>query len=554
MHRAAGSRMVERPPAKADQTADRAARAVVILLPPILLTCLAYQLMRAQGHSMVDDSFITFRYVVNFARGDGLVWNPGEYVEGYTNLLWVLLLTPFSLLGLDLVRPAAWLGVAFAWASLEVLRRLTGRALPHAPPRIQVVPALLLACNPSFAFWAGGGMETPLFCFLVLLSAHLLLRAHGDGQPRLSWRLGVPLALCCLTRPEGAMIAGLFLGLEAAAVAPWTAWQFRRRVGRVAAPAMVVACLLLAHLAFRMAYYGDPLPNTFYAKVIAGWVSVARGVFHAVTFMAAGGVMLLPGLLAFNIRRGRARLLPYLVTGYSLLGVYLSYLMFIGGDIPAWYRFYVPLIPMPLLALGALVGSLDAATQRHAGVHAARGLTTLVCLAILSTNLYFWPRADPILVGSVKGAKEVAITLNEIFFRRHVPRDAYIAACAVGIVGYHARNRILDIWGLNDRYIAHQDVRPRPLGLFAHDKTEWLYVLNRLPDFMFLLGRHNPIKGYDICTVSRLPLGVTIYRRNFPLKESQRSLGMPPGLKRTLLLPPPCLQGTQKTARNAPGY
>ena len=526
------------------------ARALVILLPPLLLTCHALFLLSLAGNSMVDDSFITFRYVVNFANGDGLVWNPGEYVEGYTNLLWVLLLTPFALLGLDLVQPAAGLGILFCWCSLEVLRRMTRRALPSAPPRVQAVPGLLLAFSPSFAFWAGGGMETPLFCFLVLLSAHLLLRAHGDGRPALSWRLGVPLALGCLTRPEGAMVGGLFLALEASTVLPWTEPQLclRRRVRWVLAPAGVMAVVLLLHLAFRLAYYGDPLPNTFYAKVILGWVTVARGVFHQVTFMAAGGLLLLPGLLAFAIRRDAEHLRPYLVTGYVLLGVYLTYLMLIGGDIPAWYRFYVPLIPMPLLALGALVSRLDAVVAGRAGVHAARAVTTLACLALISTNLYFWPRADPILVGSVRGARDVAATLNAIFFREHVPKDAYIAACAVGILGYHARNRILDIWGLNDRYIARQNVRPRPFGLFAHDKTEYLYVLNRLPDFIFMLGRHNPVRGYDICTVSHLPLGTTVYRRNFPLKESQRSLGMPPGVKRTLILPPPCVLGDPKSS------
>ena len=40
----------------------------------------------------VDDAYISFRYVENFAKGDGLVFNRGEYVEGHTNFLWVILL------------------------------------------------------------------------------------------------------------------------------------------------------------------------------------------------------------------------------------------------------------------------------------------------------------------------------------------------------------------------------------------------------------------------------------------------------------------------------
>ena len=35
---------------------------------------------------LVDDAYISFRYSHNLAAGDGLVFNPGEYVEGYTSL------------------------------------------------------------------------------------------------------------------------------------------------------------------------------------------------------------------------------------------------------------------------------------------------------------------------------------------------------------------------------------------------------------------------------------------------------------------------------------
>jgi hypothetical protein len=44
----------------------------------------------------MDDAFIYFRYVDNFVfLGRGLVYNPGEYVEGYTSPLWLLWLTTF---------------------------------------------------------------------------------------------------------------------------------------------------------------------------------------------------------------------------------------------------------------------------------------------------------------------------------------------------------------------------------------------------------------------------------------------------------------------------
>ena len=41
-----------------------------------------------------DDAYISFRYADNLVNGHGLVFNPGERVEGITNLLWTVLFVP----------------------------------------------------------------------------------------------------------------------------------------------------------------------------------------------------------------------------------------------------------------------------------------------------------------------------------------------------------------------------------------------------------------------------------------------------------------------------
>ena len=50
-----------------------------------------------------DDAYITLRYVRNLLAGDGLVWNPGERVEGYTSFGAVLAIALPGLLGIDLL-------------------------------------------------------------------------------------------------------------------------------------------------------------------------------------------------------------------------------------------------------------------------------------------------------------------------------------------------------------------------------------------------------------------------------------------------------------------
>src|SRR5262245_52276707 len=65
-----------------------------------------------------DDAYISYRYASNLADGVGLVWNPGEHVEGYSNFAWTALLAAADKLGADIVDAGRWLGFLFAVAAL----------------------------------------------------------------------------------------------------------------------------------------------------------------------------------------------------------------------------------------------------------------------------------------------------------------------------------------------------------------------------------------------------------------------------------------------------
>src|SRR4051794_28705299 len=49
--------------------------------------------------ALFDDSAISMQYARNFAHGHGLVWNAGEHVEGYSNLLWTFWMSLVHLVG-----------------------------------------------------------------------------------------------------------------------------------------------------------------------------------------------------------------------------------------------------------------------------------------------------------------------------------------------------------------------------------------------------------------------------------------------------------------------
>ena len=77
-----------------------------------------------------DDAFIAFCSVRNLVEGHGLVFNPGEYVEGDTNFLWVLELAAiWGLLGIPPEQSAPVLSVV---CTIGTLRGAT-RCLAHHP-------------------------------------------------------------------------------------------------------------------------------------------------------------------------------------------------------------------------------------------------------------------------------------------------------------------------------------------------------------------------------------------------------------------------------------
>src|SRR6476620_11841194 len=95
---------------------------LVVLAAMSIATALAVMLWRAT----LDDAYITFRYARHLAEGYGFgAWNhTGEHVEGYSSLLWMLLLAGAARVGVDVLVASKVLGIA---AALIVIAALVWR-------------------------------------------------------------------------------------------------------------------------------------------------------------------------------------------------------------------------------------------------------------------------------------------------------------------------------------------------------------------------------------------------------------------------------------------
>ena len=238
----------------------------------------------------VDDSYISFRYARNLADGLGLVYNPGEAIEGYTNFLWTVLLAAGMKLGVDPHLSAKILGAAAAIGTLVVVYRLAQRLLPLRT--LPCVATWLLASSAPFTGYAVFGLETTFFALLVMLGTAMMLSEVEDERAR-PWS-GLVFAAAGLTRPEAPMYLGLPMLLLG-----------RRFFGRqnLVRGAFFVGPVL-AHLLWRHAYYGAWTPATLSASSNAASEVGPRPV-AARTWIASPVVGRCCSSLSMHLQRNR---------------------------------------------------------------------------------------------------------------------------------------------------------------------------------------------------------------------------------------------------------
>ena len=330
---------------------------------------------------LTDDAFISFRYARNLLEGHGLVYNAGERVEGYSNFLWTIELAAiWRAFGIPPEDAAPWLSVAFTAATLAAMAWWIAR-LPNLQHRRLVTwMSLGLVCSSAtFAVWtSGGGLETRQFTFFIVLAVVLLTTCRHSRRGLLA--ASTSLALASLTRPEGPLIAmSCFAwyalqsilslkrtpvdqaeGNPASPTAPTGAFvahliaRIRSVADRLAwrdllcliAPFVVIVG---AHLLFRYAYYGEWLPNTYYAKYVRPWYDMGI-LYLAAAFLETGLYLLLPlaGVGVWDRWRARRGDLSFVLPLLCILS-HMRYLMRIGGDVFE-YRpmdFYWPLLAVP---------------------------------------------------------------------------------------------------------------------------------------------------------------------------------------------------------------
>jgi hypothetical protein len=414
-------------------------------------------------HATIEDAFISFRYARHWADHLGLVFNRGEWVEGYSNFLWTLLLGLALRLGGDPIATSKVLGLT-ATLSFDVILVLSARRL--AGNTAGLAAALIAGCSTSLAFWSVAGLETSLAAALVALTLFLypVMRQYEKPASTLHERIisglyALPLAAATLTRAEMLGLAIVVVGLV----------LLRRKTRVVAWAILLYTAVIMPYWMWRWLAYGALLPNSLYAK--AGLFESLRdapAAFVMASVIYLGNWMLKWGVvwwlpLAWAARRRKVFLPLAVVIGYLTLVLLAG-----GGDWMPLQRLWLPaLAPWVWLAV---LGWNELRRQRR-----RLGLVLIALLVVAQFDVVA-------LSGVTRDTRHLDRwwvntmgTLAGFGLDNPVP----LATTVLGRTGYYFEGRVLDAFGLADRYIARHGAPVVRMG-----RLDWAYVLAQQPAFI----------------------------------------------------------------------
>jgi tetratricopeptide (TPR) repeat protein len=439
----------------------------------VLALCALFPLHARSFAFSMDDAFISIRYAHNLIQGHGLVFNPGERVEGYSNFSWTILLALILKAGLPPLESARWLGVALAAASALVAARFA-RAFEGRWGPIAAGTALLVLASTPLAYWSASGMETALFVLLVTAAVD---RGVAPDAPRGRRLAPVLFGLAALTRPDGPLFFAVWLALRAAGRGALAGLRDPRGARGVAADLGVFLAMVVPFLAWKYAYYGGIVPNTYYAKSGFTAAYFTRGVEYLREWLRAyllfGAVPVL-GLLSLRDARRRAALAGAAV----LILAYSAYVVAIGGDVLPIFRFWLTVVPLgsAMVVLGAAQAARMAGRRAGAPWIALGAAAALAATGFLLNHDWIRARREADLSAFDK-IRSIALWLKE-----RVPPGETIASTSNGAIAWYSERPILDMLGLTDAEIAR---RPEPIENLSDTWKEKKYnaasVLRRRP-------------------------------------------------------------------------
>jgi hypothetical protein len=420
-----------------------------------------------------DDAMISMRFAYQFAHGNGLVWNLGEHIEGFTNPGWTMVMAAVHALLPGKIMPplvilllsAILLGVT-AWATAMLLAEILG-----VPARLAAFGAALISLSPPLLFWTVQGFEVAPMS--ATLAVAVLYGARDIQNRRLRPSTVVLFAIVTVWRADAVAAAALFGG----SIAVFSGQDRRSAATGLAWMAAGVTAAAAAQLGLRLMYYGALVPNTAVLKTTMfphqHEVGLAYVLLVLVAFLPL--VVGLVLLLRRPISRIEATLL--LPVAGMLLVVVLE-----GGDVFPFARALAFCFPFVFAVVWARLAHMS--TTRTRPVRTALVVSGLVLLTSAVSEMGQYLTGDPVVE---QRNISTGLHMGDV-----LPTESKIALFIAGSPAYFNDLAGVDLLGKMDPVIARSPAK----GLLpGHNKWDFAYSLGALkPDYIMIMSLNSIVR------------------------------------------------------------
>ena len=419
---------------------------------------------------LFDDAMISMRYAWNFSHGLGLVWNQGERVQGYTNLLMTLLMSLATLI-FDKSAAALFIQIlgagtmlAIAYVGMQIADILVTGADPRRRALVRVLAFFGALAYYPLVYWSLMGMETGLLSLLLLLGTLFAFEYTRSHNLQYLSLVSGCLGLAYLTRNDSILFAisiWAYIFWEIAGSDP----QTMRKAARHLSAAIGAYFLFVGgQFLFQYLYYGEMLPNTYTLKLTGMPLSarLGNGIGFITPFLVATASMpvFAAADLIFDFQKRKLLL-------FSIPLSAIGYQVYVGGDPWSYWRMMAPTIPLVIIMfIGGIHLALDAisrwrffaADPFHKPVLSGKFFREFLAVTLTLIGLTLANRAFlPEITLSIKPyqAEDNRINVNTaIALGLLTSSDATIGVFWAGTIPYFADRQAIDFLGKSDRYIA----------------------------------------------------------------------------------------------------
>lgn len=381
---------------------------VRIILIPIAFLLAIYSPTEYFFRNQYDDSYITYRYAINFAESFQLVFNIGELTDSASSFAYSILLALLYYFGIhDLEFSGAAIGLLSLIGLLFLVYKLA--YLLSDNKKVSAFVTVTCGLNGMLSGWAFSGMETLPWALVVLLAIYLM----ETGSSTI--KICSILALSILMRFEGVILLGSYI-----------CYSFLKKKLIHFLCIFLLLTLFISFYLIKNHYYGAWISHAFQMKELADYykpnpLQITR---HWALFCSIPLILSIP---AFFHRK------------FFYIGIYVlvSFISLLTGPSSDWSRYSVHILP--------IVYSFSALTLTR--LLSNKSFIRLIKFSMLIQALY----ASAIMWKSNINIADHQICRIKVgeYINSHLLNEKFIASSDLGAISYIAKNnKFVDLMAL----------------------------------------------------------------------------------------------------------